>query len=207
MTYAFRNLFEISQDFEALEGLLLELQGEITNEDEENIIDEWFESLGEERDQKIEQYCYFIRENRMLGEIQKEESKRVGDLARVKINLADRLENRLFIFMRVHRYKDLQTRHFKLLIHGNGGLRPLIFSNEAVNAPDRLPAKYCKVRYEIDNDSLRKDLDILLALDMKISDNPDHLSIEHLREESRNLHALLDPIARYDERGSHLRIK
>src|SRR5260221_10033708 len=112
MTYAFRNLFEISQDFEALEGLLLELQGEITNEDEENIIDEWFESLGEERDQKIEQYCYFIRENRMLGEIQKEESKRVGDLARVKINLADRLENSLFIFMRVHRYKVLQTRNF-----------------------------------------------------------------------------------------------
>jgi len=69
-----RTLFAISDDLEKLSELLEEC-GDDTQQRE--LIDNWFEHLGSERDRKLDNYCALIGEILARAEVRKAEAKRL----------------------------------------------------------------------------------------------------------------------------------
>lgn len=89
-----RSLFLISSDLDALEALLYDLGGEITDEAAEKAIDAWLGELGAERDAKVDNYCGLRQEFLARAEARQREADRLHELARVEINAAERLKAR-----------------------------------------------------------------------------------------------------------------
>jgi hypothetical protein len=51
-----RTLFKISEDLTALAELLTDVDGDVSIEEQFDALEIWFDELGEERDQKIDNY-------------------------------------------------------------------------------------------------------------------------------------------------------
>src|SRR5262249_50868852 len=98
-----RPLFEIGADLEALEPLLTDIDGEITDDQAGAAIEKWFDDLGAER------------------------ARRLGRLQRANANGADRLKDRLKQFFEDHNIQKLDLQTFRPRLQTSGGVRALVF--------------------------------------------------------------------------------
>lgn len=150
-----RTLFAISDDLLALDALLEELGGDVTEETTAAAIDDWLGTLGAERDQKLDNYAALIREIEARAEARKTEAHRLAELVRIDTNRAAVLKARLKNFFIVHDLKPIETARFKLSLVNNGGVLPLVVDLPA----DDLPEAFQRVKLEVDNDAIRSALD------------------------------------------------
>lgn len=148
-------LYAISEDLRAIESLLMELGGDVTDEKVNEAVTTWFAETDQQLDIKTENYCRFIRELEAKAEARKKEASRIAELAAVTANAAGRLKARLFWFMDEHSLTAIDTENFKVTIAGNGGMLPLTVDCE----PDRLPEWARHTRYEANNTRIRQALD------------------------------------------------
>ena len=149
-----RTLLQISDDLAALDQLLEEVDGDVTDERVEQAINEWFNELEPEADEKIDNYAALIRELRLRGEARKEEGDRLKTRAKTDEARADWLTGRLYGFFKRHGIRKKQTRRFTVSIRGHGGLAPLIIDLE----PEEIPNEYKKITVEADNTKIREAL-------------------------------------------------
>lgn len=151
-----RRLFDISDDLQALEDLLYEMGGDVTDEEAEAALDSWFATLSHERDVKLDNYAALISEVEKRAEIRKEESKRIRDRAKVDENLAARLKDRLVYFFRVHEIDSISTARYKLT-RSQSGKAPVI-----IKVPDEdLPEEFRRVKVTIsaDKEAIREAIE------------------------------------------------
>lgn len=156
-----RTLWSIGDDLMALDDLLEEMEGEIT--DCEPIIDKWFAELANDLKGKMDGYAAYICELEARSESRKAESQRLGNRAKIDQNLADWLRERMRAFFTLRDIKKLETARYRLSLCGNGGKTPM-----KVDLPaEKLPDKYRKVKtvYEQDTDAIRKDLEAGVELE------------------------------------------
>lgn len=147
-----RSLYDIGEDLLALESILLESGGDITEEEQERILDQWlFDVQGEEAD-KVDRYVAWHQELNGRAKVRKAEAERLLALERADSNLAERLKERLLEHMKRTHTAKYTTRRFSIAIAGNGGKKPLI-----ITAPDEVPLIYCDV--EPSNAKLRDALE------------------------------------------------
>lgn len=118
-----RSLFSISEDLEKLSELLDECGDDA---EQQELINSWFEQLGEERDRKVDNYCALITEMQARSEVRKAEAKRLMELAADDEKRARLLKDRLKWFFETHNLKTVETARYKLSIQRNGGKAPLI---------------------------------------------------------------------------------
>lgn len=78
-----RTLFDITDDLLALEELLSEVGGDVTDEQAEEAITEWFEELGEDRNSKLDGYVTLIAEFDARAEMRRREAARLQQRASV----------------------------------------------------------------------------------------------------------------------------
>ena len=149
-----RRLFDISADLEALEELLYESGGDITDEDVEEAIDAWFERLADERDQKLDNYAGLITELEARAEIRKAESKRLRDRASVDAKAAERLKDRLLYFFAKHDLKTVETTRYRLTRARAGGKAPVVITGD-------VPEDFQRVKIDVapDKDKIREALE------------------------------------------------
>lgn len=147
-----RTLFNISDDLEKLNELLDEI-GDDTQQQE--LIQEWFEQLGEERDRKLDAYAALIAEMQTRAEVRKAEAKRMLELATSDESRAKILKDKLKWFFEKHQLKTLETARYKLSVAKNS-TRPLIVNPNAAIA--QLPEEYKKVSVELDTAAVREAL-------------------------------------------------
>jgi len=107
---------------ERLNDLLDEVGDDIQ---QQNLIAQWFEQLGEERDRKLDAYAALITEMTARAAMRKAESQRLPELASSNENQAG-LKERLKWFFEVHNLKDCRDTAYKLQLAKNGGKAPLI---------------------------------------------------------------------------------
>jgi hypothetical protein len=122
-------LTDISADLAALENLLLEVDGDVSDPEADAAVDAWFAEIGAARDQKIDDYCSLYEKLKRRGERRKK-------LAEADVKTAQRLRERLQYFFEAHGISKLETDSYKLSIATNGGLLPIIWKAPVEEIPD-----------------------------------------------------------------------
>lgn len=202
-----RTLFQISDDLFALEAILAEVGGEITDDEAGAALEKFFDELGAERDAKIDNYCALIRELEARAEAREAEAKRLTALAGSDANSAKRLKNRLLVFFEIQEISKLDTARFRVAVQKNGGALPLIFPEEWEREPARAPERYHKQTIALNKTLLREDAEFTQSEIKKLKADVEAGKITP--EQAANmLHvAEFTNKVRLGERGTHLRIR
>lgn len=129
-----RSLYSITEDLLALDQLIEDAEGDIT--DVEEVVNEWFGELGDELEIKLDNYAAYIRELEARAKVRKEESDRLASRARTAKNNADFLKGRLQWFFEMRSLKKMETPRFTLTLQKNGGKLPLLIDVETEKLPE-----------------------------------------------------------------------
>ena len=155
-----RSLFNISEDLEKLNELLDEVGDDA---EQQEIINNWLESVGEERNRKLDGYAALISEMQARADVRKAEAKRMQELATTDENRARLLKARLKTFFETHDIKTINTDRYRLSLAKNGGKAPLILDeNVAVTS---LPEQFQRVTIDADTTAIREVLEKGESLD------------------------------------------
>ncbi len=153
-------LREIEEDLEALEQLLSEVGGDVSDEEAEQAIDLWLQENQENLKRKLDGYATLIGTLEGTARGRMDEAKRLQGLAGVDSNAAKRLKDRLLWFMSNRNVAKIDTDHYKIAIAQNGGVAPLHVESAAT--PEMMYGskygRFVKVRYEWDNAAIRDAL-------------------------------------------------
>ena len=118
-------------------------------------LDDWFASLSEDRDRKLDAYCSLIREYELRGKARASEAARIDKLAHTDGNKARQLKARLLYFFQQQKLEKIETANFRLALCNNGGKLPV----EIGVTTDSLPDAFKKHSMAIDYDALRNCLE------------------------------------------------
>jgi hypothetical protein len=133
-------LREIEADLLALESLLLELGGDVTEDEADAAIDQWLAEIHDALTVKLDGYATLIKNAGYRAGVRREEAKRLGELASLDEALAARLKSRLLIFMKEHDRPEIQTPLHRLRVTTSGGLRAMTMV-EGAEVPDEYMMK------------------------------------------------------------------
>jgi hypothetical protein len=147
-------LFEIGDDAAALDALLEEIGGDVSDPEAAAAIDEWLQETEGALETKLDGYAALIGERAAKAKARKEEAKRLTELARMDENMAARLKERLQFFFEEHGIEKKETSRFKIALAQNGGKLPLLIDDVS---PDEIPDYYTKK--ELDRESIREALE------------------------------------------------
>lgn len=181
-------LYEIGEDLRALEDLITEMDGDITDEAVEETIDKWIAENAEKLESKLDGYGMLIRNRSSIADARKKEADRLQQLANSDLRLVDRLKNRLLVFFQIHKKDRIETEKFKFWRQRNGGVTPIFFSDQALEDPSCLPKEFTITKILPDTEKIRKILE---------SDLPENAEAKKQ----------LEKFVQLGERGEHLRIK
>ena len=82
-----RSLFNITEDLLALERILFETGGDITDPAVAEVVDSWFDELQGDLGQKVENYCQLIKDVEIRASNRKREEERMRRLRQVDENM------------------------------------------------------------------------------------------------------------------------
>ncbi len=140
-------LFHIGEHFYALESLLIETDGEITDE-----IDAWLQEYEGKEEDKIDAYCYLIQR---FTEISEEAKRLAARSSSYKVK-ANSLKERLKLYLQSRGKEKVETNRFTLTICGNGGLAPVHLLEDVTI--DKIPDQFIRVVKEPDMHRIREAL-------------------------------------------------
>jgi len=149
-----RTLFSIGDDLEKLNELLDEADDDAQQQE---LISQWLEQLGTERDAKLDNYAALITEMLARAEVRKLEAKRMMELAVADESRARLLKDRLKCFFEAHNLKTIETPRYRLSLAKNGGKAPLIL-DDSIPAT-QLPEQFQRVSIEPDTKAIREVLE------------------------------------------------
>lgn len=190
-------LWEIGDDLLALDDLLAEIGGDVSEEEAERAIDEWLAETREAEAAKLDRYAALIRTLEARAEIQEAESKRLADRARANKNNARRLKDRLLLHMERTGQKKIAGNLYAATVAKNGGKAPV----EVTVDPRDLPAPFRRAKLTLacpTDETLEALADQATRLDLE----PDTDAIRTALEAGEKL-----PFARLGDRGHHVRIR
>lgn len=149
-----RSLFNISDDLQHLNDLLDDVGDD---SEQQELIAQWFETLGEERDIKLDSYTALISEMIARADVRKAEAKRMQELAATDENRARLLRDRLKCFFQQHGLKTLETPRYKLSLTRHGGKLPMVIDESVPVA--QLPKQFQRVSIDPDTAAIREALE------------------------------------------------
>ena len=149
-------LFQIAEEIMALHNLLTECGGELTDEEAEQAIDEWLAETNASLENKVDSYCWLIREFEGRADVREQAAKALKAIAATDGNQAERLKARLKKYLEMCGVLKLETPHFKLNIQNNGGSLPLIVPPAWEAEPASAPEAFHKVNIELNTTAIRE---------------------------------------------------
>ncbi len=141
------SLFSIGESFYALESLLIENEGEITEE-----IDQWLLEYQAKEEDKMDSYCYLIKKFEEIAE----EAKRLAERSTSYNKKAKDLKDRLKLYLENTGRNKVETGRFTISVCGNGGQLPIRLYEDVTT--ERLPEQFIKVYKEPDLSALRHSI-------------------------------------------------
>lgn len=155
-----RTLLDIGSDLEKLSELLDECGDDI---EQQELINQWLETVGAERDRKLDNYAALISELQARADVRKAEAKRLLELAATDENRARLLKDRLKWFFQSHNLKTIHTTRYRISLAGNGGKHPLKWLRNVL--PNELPPRFQQTTVEVNNGAIREALEAGEQLD------------------------------------------
>ena len=147
-----RTLLDISDDLRALDDLLFEVGGDLSDPRVQQAVDGWFAELSKDLDGKVDNYAALIKEMEGRAALRAEEAHRLSNRARIDGESAKWLKNRLKGVLEERGVKKLETRRFRVSIAGNGGKQPMQVDPE-------VPSSFTRTILETDHDAIRGALE------------------------------------------------
>jgi len=126
-----RSLYDIPADLTALEDLLVECGGDVSDELAAAAIERWMADLSTDLSTKADNYAALIRTLEARAATRKAEAERMRDRARVDENAAKGLKTRLMEAMRAINVAKVEGDRFTVAVQRNGGRPALVFSDDA----------------------------------------------------------------------------
>jgi len=151
-------LFKIADEIRALHDLLTELDGDVSDAQVEETVDQWLAQIGEQVEEKVDAYCVLIHEFEARANARHEESARIAKLGNADTGNAGRLKDRLKQFMEATGRLKIETPAFKLAIQKNGGVLPLIVPEDWEIEPARAPEAFQRRVIQLDKQAIREAL-------------------------------------------------
>src|SRR4051812_33370942 len=106
-------LLQIGDDLTALEQLLDGLaEGEITDAEIEDALEQWFAEVQGDLAAKLDCYCALIREWQLRAAARREEAERLAKRVQADEGNARRLKDRLQFFLQTRGVKKLETPRY-----------------------------------------------------------------------------------------------
>lgn len=124
-----RSLLALNSDMHALEEIIGESGGELTDESL-RVIQDWIGDLKAETNNKADAYLGLVREFELRADAVRAEAKRLAERATVSENAAKNLRARLQWFMEQNGIKSIDTGRFRVSVSANGGAAPLVIDDE-----------------------------------------------------------------------------
>lgn len=150
-------LYEIGEDYKALEELLLEGGAELDAE-AALAFDRLFADFATDEAAKAESYYRIIRKFEMEAAAAKAEAEQYAMMARVRANAAERLKARMKAHLEFTGRKEAVTASGKkFAIQANGGKLPLKIA-EGLDV-ETLPAEFVRVIKSVDAEAVRAALE------------------------------------------------
>jgi hypothetical protein len=172
------NLYQLTDDLVALDALLQEAGGDVTDASQGAAIESWSQEFQWKLSDKIDAYAGLIRSWESDIKACAEERKRLAERERFIANRIDRLKALAKFAMQKLDTRKLEGKLFSISIAKNGGVVPMELIEKDV---DKLPSCFVKTIKEIDMSAIRDGLEAC---------NP-----------------LAENIARFGERGESVRVK
>lgn len=170
-------LFAITSEFQALDAILDECQGDITDPRAEEAITAWVRELESDESAKMDGYVAYINKLTMEAEFASLMAAQYSAASRVRTSRIEWLKSRMVEHMVKTGRKSIETDSgYTVSVQTNGGNVPLILEPFDISKID--PA-FTMTKVELDKEKVREWL-------------RDGLSL---------------PFARLGERGKHLRIR
>lgn len=141
------SLFSIGDSFYALESLIEEQDGEITE-----TVDQWLAEYEAKEADKVDAYCFLVGKYEDIAS----EARRLAQRASAYKSKACGLKDRLKAYMELRSRQKIETGRFTVTVARNGGSVPVELY-EGVT-PEDLPEPFQKIRVEADKDRLRQAL-------------------------------------------------
>lgn len=132
-----QTLIDISADMQALDDLLAEVGGDVTDPKVAEIVDAWFEELDHSLSAKVDNYAALISSMRARADVRRAEAERLARRAQVDEASADWLASRLLAALDARGMKKIETDRYAVSVVGNGGKVPLLVDSE-------VPAEWTK---------------------------------------------------------------
>lgn len=127
-----RTIFDITGDELALQELLTESGGDISDPAVADAVDAWFEELDKDLENKVQKYCYLIKEFEARAKTRREEAERLASRANVDDNSARSLKERLMFALNLIERPKVTTESFNIAVTRNGGATPIVIDEGAV---------------------------------------------------------------------------
>ena len=138
------SLFSIGDSFYALESLLIETEGEITEE-----IDAWLQEYEAKEEDKIDSYCFLIQKFEDIAS----ESKRLAERSASFSTKVKNLKDRLKVYLELRGKEKIETPRFTVSVCGNGGMLPIRLHEDVTT--ETLPNQFVRTYREPDLSALR----------------------------------------------------
>lgn len=166
-----QTLLQISDDMRALDDLLFEVGGDVSDPRVGEAIEQWIKELDANLEPKVDNYAALITELLSRAKARSEEADRLASRARIDSNAAAFLKQRLKLVLEERGVKKLETHRYQVSVAGNGGKQPLDLHGE-------VPPEFCATRIEPDIALIRATLEEGTALPFAIlQPRGTHLSI------------------------------
>lgn len=150
-----RTLYEITKDMQALDDLLTQAGGDVTDEGVLDAIEKWMNELDVGLVSKVDGYAGYISDLLATAKARKEEANRLRDLAIAGEKTAKRMKETLLMALVERDIRKLDTPRFVVTCAKNGGKAPL-----DIQIPgEDLPPRFQRVFIEPDKDAIREALD------------------------------------------------
>jgi hypothetical protein len=120
-----RTLYEIGTDMQALEALLLETGGDISDPAVAAAVAAWESELETNLSAKVDGYARLIADMEARAEARKAEASRISDLAKADQKAADALRERLRFVFDAKGIPPVQTANFRVGLAKKGGKAPM----------------------------------------------------------------------------------
>ncbi len=149
-----RSMLEITDDLLALDDLLADVGGDVSDPRVAATVDQWFAELDSDFDTKADNYAALITEMRMRAEARRIESERLAARAAIDERSADFLAVRLMAALDARGVKRHETKRYAVSVVGNGGKAPLEIVGD-------VPPEFTRTRTTVDpdKDSIRAALE------------------------------------------------
>lgn len=146
-------LLEIASEFAALDALLIENGGDLSDPAVDQAVSAWMAELQSDLDGKVDAYAAYIRELQLRAAARREESERIAKAAKTNENTVSWLKERLkttLAALNIQKAGHIRTAS----ICGNGGKPPLVIDEGA-----EIPSAYLRIVTSPDVELIRKSIE------------------------------------------------